>query len=82
MYAPDVSAMRWVLQASAYQTQLRQEAEAVCENPLISGHQFTQHLKHSGPIQNSERLLQMLVDEKDETGKITSRGESTVLVDR
>ena len=59
---------------------LRQETRAVRENQLISSHRFTKHLKQCC-TQNSERLLEMLADEKDGLRKITSSRKSAVSAD-
>ena len=52
-------------------TKLCQETQAMCENQLISSRWFPKHLKQHC-TQNSERLLQMPVDEKDTLRKIAS----------
>ena len=42
---------------------LRQETQTMRENRLISSHRFVEHFKECC-TQNSERLLQMLADER------------------
>ena len=60
---------------------LHQEVQALCEKQLVSSHQFTEHLKQCC-TQNSERLLQMPVDEKYGARKSACSGESAVSLDK
>ena len=60
---------------------LLQETQAMCENQLISSHQFVEHLKQCC-TQNSETLLPMLADEKGGLRKITSSREGAISIDR
>ena len=79
---PNIDATRWVLLGSLNiclpkATVLHQQTQAVCENQPTESHWSAKHLKQCC-TQNSERLLQMPVCEKDRLRKIASSSEGAV----
>ena len=77
---PDVYAARWVLIGSLSICTLKamvfcQETQAMCENSLLSSHQFMEHLKQK--TQSSDRLVQMPTKEQDGLRNTASSKQGT-----